>query len=196
MIKKINYIVILIASIVSIYIAITKEKELVYILKDLSVIITMSLLYIIQKIFKIKIDDRINLIYILFVFNAHFLGVIIDLYTKVYWFDKFTHFLSGIVSALAALYILKKNIKYKNIIFSVLFIVSFSMLVASTWELFEYTSSILFKVDPQKVKLTGVSDTMGDIIVALLGSMLVSLSYYFENKYNHTLLVKKFENIA
>jgi len=33
---------------------------------------------------------------------------------------------------------------------------------------------------------------MGDIIVAFLGSILTSISYYFEIKYNYNLLIKKF----
>ena len=40
---------------------------------------------------------------------AHFLGVTVELYNKIYWYDKFTHFLSGILTALAAIYILVKN---------------------------------------------------------------------------------------
>ena len=195
MLKKINYLLILIASIGGIYFAITKDKEIVFILKDISIILTISGLYIIQKIFKIKINDGINFIYILFIFTAHFLGVIVDLYTKIYWFDKFTHFLSGIVTAFAAIYILAFN-KNKNSLFNILFIISFSMLIASVWEVFEYTSSSLFSVDPQKVVLTGVNDTMQDIIVALLGSLLVSVCYYYENKTDHNLLIKKFEKLV
>ena len=56
----------------------------------------------------------------------------------------------------------------------------------------EYLSSYYFEVDPQKVVSTRVSDTMGDIIVAFLGSILVSICYYFENKYKYNLLIKKF----
>ena len=194
MIKKINYLLILIASIFGVYFAIAKESELVFILKDVSILITISALYIIQKVFKVKINDYINFIYIAFIFAAHFLGVIVDLYTKIYWFDKFTHFLSGIVTSFAALYILAKN-KNTKTIFNVLFIVSFSMLIACGWEIFEYIASLLFNVDPQKVALTGVSDTMGDILVTLLGSIIVSLCYCFEHKSNYNLLIKKYEKL-
>lgn len=192
MIKKINYLLILISSIISVYIALTKESNIVYILKDISIILSISALYIAQKIFKIRINEGLNFIYIVFIFIAHFLGVVVDLYTKIYWFDKFTHFLSGILTSFAAIYILVKN-KEKNILFNTLFILSFSMLIASIWEVFEYLSSYYFNVDPQKVILTGVTDTMGDIIVALLGSILVSLSYYFEHKEDNSLIIKIFE---
>ena len=61
MIKKINILLILVAIIGSIYIVLTKDQSLVLILKDISIIITISALYIIQKIFKIKISEGINL---------------------------------------------------------------------------------------------------------------------------------------
>lgn len=195
MIKKINFLLILIASIGGLYFAITKESNIIFILKDLSIIITISALYIVQKIFKIKIPEGINFIYIVFIFMAHFLGVICDFYSHIYWFDKFVHFLSGFVAAFVAIYLLVKFKKDKNIIFSIIFIISFSVMIGSIWEVFEYLASYYFNVDPQKVIATGVTDTMGDIIVTLLASILTSISYYFEHKYNHNLLIKKFIKI-
>ena len=192
MIKKINFSLILIAIIGSLYFVFTKDNNIVLMLKDSSIIITISAIYIIQKIFKIKINEGINLIYILFIFMAHFLGVTCELYNHVYWFDKFVHFLSGIVTSFVAIYLLIKFKKNKNIFFDILFIISISLAVASFWEIFEYFCSYYFHLDPQKVALTGVSDTMGDLIVAFLGSILVSISYYFEIKYNYNLLIKKF----
>ena len=192
MIKKINILLILVSIIGSLYFVFTKDDNIIFILKDLSIILTINGLYIIQKLFKIKINDGINFIYIIFIFMAHFLGVICDLYTKIYWFDKFVHFLSGIVSSFAAIYILLKFKKNKNLFFDILYIIAITLMIASLWEVFEYLASYYFNVDPQKVLLTGVNDTMSDIIVAFLGSILVSISYYYESKYNVNLLIKKF----
>lgn len=192
MTKRINISLILIAIIGTLYFVFTRDTNIVLILKDISIIVTISALYIIQKLFKIKINEVINLIYIIFIFMAHFLGVICELYNYIYWFDKFVHFLSGIVTAFVAIYLLVKFKKDKNMFFDILVIVSLTLSVAAFWEIFEYLSSFYFHMDPQKVLLTGVNDTMGDIIVAFLGSVLVSISYYFENKYNYKLLIKKF----
>ena len=131
MIKKVNILLILISIIGSIYIVLTKDQSIVLILKDISIIVTISALYIIQKIFKIKINEGINFIYILFIFMAHFLGVTCELYNKIYWFDKFTHFLSGIVSGFAAIFILVKLKKNKNLFFDILFIISLYCTVPS-----------------------------------------------------------------
>ena len=192
MTKRINISLILIAIIGTLYFVFTRDTNIVLMLKDISIIVTISALYIIQKLFKIRINEVINLIYIIFIFMAHFLGVICELYNYIYWFDKFVHFLSGIVTAFVAIYLLVKCKKDKNIFFDILVIISLTLAVAAFWEIFEYLSSFYFHMDPQKVLLTGVNDTMGDIIVAFLGSVLVSISYYFENKYNYKLLIKIF----
>ncbi|MBE6139134.1 MAG: DUF2238 domain-containing protein [Firmicutes bacterium] len=192
MIKKINISLILIAILGSLYFVFTRDNNIVLVLKDISIIITISALYIIQKIFKVKISEGINLIYIIFVFMAHFLGVICELYNYIYWFDKFVHFLSGVVTSFVAIYLLIKFKKDKNMFFDILYIITLTLAIAALWEVFEYLSSYYFNLDPQKVALTGVSDTMGDIIVAFLGSILTSISYYFEIKYNYNLLIKKF----
>lgn len=195
MIKKINFLLILVAIIGSLYFVFTKDNNIVFILKDISIIVTITALYIIQKLFKIKINEGINFIYIVFIFVAHFLGVICDFYSQIYWFDKFSHFSSGIIGAFVAIYLLVKFRKNNNIVFSIIFIISFSLMIASLWEVFEYLASYYFGVDPQKVVMTGVTDTMGDIIVTLLASILVSISYYFEIKYKYNLLIKKFIKI-
>ena len=192
MIKKINLILIITSIVGSIYFIITRDNKLLFILKDLSIILTINALYIIEKLFKVKFNVGIKFIYILFIFMAHFLGVICEFYSQIYWFDKFTHFLSGIVSSFGAIYVLYKCKKNNNVLFNVVFIISVALAVASLWEIFEYTSSCLFSVDPQKVALTGVNDTMKDIIVAFLGSLSVSLSYIFEVKYNHNFLINKY----
>ena len=194
MIKKINHLLIIIAIIGSIYITITKDNGLVYILKDLSVIITINIINILKKLFKVKISDEINFIYILFIFMAHFIGVTCEVYDKVYWYDKFIHFLSGIVTSFVALFVISKFKKDNDVKFTIIFIVAFSLMCAALWEIFEYLSSYYFNVDPQRVALTGVTDTMGDIIVAFLGSIIVSMCYYYEHVNSKTLVIKKFIN--
>lgn len=192
MIKKINILLIIISIIGSFYFAFTRDDNVVLVLKDISILFTINLLYIIQKIFKIKINSAINFIYISFIFIAHFLGVICELYNYIYWFDKFAHFISGIITSLVAIYILTKLNNKNSIFINILYIIAFTLMIASLWEIFEYLSSYYFNVDPQKVVLTGVNDTMGDIIVAFLGSILVSICYYFEIKYNYNYLIKKY----
>lgn len=179
----INIVLILVSIIGSFYFVFTRDDQLGLILKDASIIITITLPYIIEKLFKIEIDINTKFAYIIFVFMAHFLGATCELYNKIYWFDKFTHTLSGVLTAYAAILLLKHLKKYnkKDRFFNVLFIIAFTLMIASFWEMFEFTANILFGGDAQKVASTGVTDTMMDIIVAFLGSVLYSIVYLFFN---------------
>lgn len=180
----INIVLILVSIIGSFYFVFARDDQLGLILKDASIIITITLPYIIEKLFKTKIDINTKFAYIIFVFMAHFLGATCELYNKIYWFDKFTHTLSGVLTAYAAILLLKHLKKYnkKDRFFNVLFIIAFTLMIASFWEMFEFTANILFGGDAQKVASTGVTDTMMDIIVAFLGSVLYSIVYLFFNK--------------
>ena len=191
--KKINISLIIISILLSIYISFTEELELVNIAKNLSIIITINAIYIVKRLFKLNISEELNFIYIIFIILAHLIGVNYNLFVKIYWFDKFTHFVSGLLSSILAIYILIKFNKSDNKFFNFIFIVAFALMVASLWEMLEYSFSCILPVDPQKVKLTGVSDTMGDIIVALLASILISISYNYELN-NKKLLLHKLLN--
>ena len=48
------------------------------------------------------------------------------------------------------------------------------------WEIFEFTNDAIFQADAQHVMTTGVDDTMLDMIVALLGSVIVVVIYGIE----------------
>ena len=49
---------------------------------------------------------------------------------------------------------------------------SVSMAIAGLWEIGEYLISLFFPCDPQRVAETGVSDTMQDLIVCMIGALL------------------------
>lgn len=197
-IKYINYLLSLVAIIGSFYIIVVKDRELGVILKDASILVTITLPYILGKIFKIKIDNKLKFIYILFVFCAHFLGATVELYNKISWYDKLCHTLSGVLTSYGALLMLTiiKNCSIKNKCFNIIYMICITLAVASLWEIFEYSSNILFGGDAQKVVETGVNDTMQDIIVAFIGSLFVCLIYGFYstiNIFNFTNSVKKID---
>lgn len=75
-----------------------------------------------------------------FCFLAQFLGSCVNLYDQVFWYDIFTHFLSGIFSGLIALVIFeifKKDIK-KDVWFYIIFIFGVVFIVAGCWEFLEF----------------------------------------------------------
>ncbi len=153
-------------------------------LADLSMILVLFIPKIIRKIFKIKITDTMEFIYVIFVILAQFLGSVVNLYNKTSWYDLFTHFLSGVLTTFLALVIMNWLGVYKenNKGFNILFIICFTLMVASVWEFTEYITDIIMKTDVQHVLDTGVNDTMEDMLIAFLGSIIVAVSYAFDNK--------------
>lgn len=163
------------------------------------IIISFSLIIIvlmpnILRRFNFRISPSIEFIYLLFIFFAQALGSVLNFYQTFYFYDKAMHFLSGVLSSFAGIYILVKFGKYneKNLAFNCVMIIFTVMAIAGFWEIFEYTGNLILGGDAQKVVATGVNDTMTDIIVALLGSILVCISYLYEQENNKKMLIKRF----
>ena len=196
--KKINNLLYLIVIVYSVYLAFINPSGIYGEIFKLSVIPIIFLPQIIGKISHLKVNESLKNIYVMFIFLAHFLGSIVNLYYKIYWYDSFTHFLSGIVTAFLATYLLVLFKKYdrKSLLFNILFILGISFLVAGLWEMFEFISDKLFDKDAQNVLTTGVDDTMKDMIVAALGTILYCILYVYEECENKYIAIKKFiENI-
>lgn len=148
----------------------------------LTIILTALVPTMVRKILHLKISYTMELVYLLFIIFGHFIGSILGIYNEISHYDKIMHTLSGVLTSFIALIILNNinQYKFKNVIFNIVFMIVFSLAVAGIWEIFEFTSDILFQADAQKVAISGVNDTMLDMIVALFGSILVCIEYGIE----------------
>lgn len=178
--KKINYLIKIILVFAGILFSISTmmNADLYGTLIRLSIIPLALLPNIAKK--KIKITEKVEFVYLLFLFVAHFLGSIVNLYYQISWYDTFVHYLSGWVTAFLG-YIIYVKGKERSKAFEFLFIISFSALIAISWETFEFVCDQLFQKDAQNVITTGVTDTMIDMIVALLGSITVEVLAFIKN---------------
>lgn len=169
------------------------DKDLSYTLISLSLLIIIFVPDILRK-FKIKVLYEMEFLFLLFILLAQVFGSMMQLYDAIHNFDKFVHFTSGIVSAFVGVYLLTVSKKYdkKTIAFNIMFIIFTSLAVAGLWEMFEYTCDNILKNDAQRVAISGVNDTMLDIIMAFLASILVSGMYLYEELLKKPLIVKKF----
>jgi uncharacterized membrane protein YjdF len=145
-------------------------------------ILIVVLIPLLLKNTRFKLEEKDKLILNIFIFIADFLGCIVNLYNKIWWFDIFAHYLSGIFTFMAALFILKRLNKYnpKDILFNLLFIFGIVFLCAGLWEIGEFTSDYFLKTNLQHNLDTGVYDTMEDILVAFFGG-ITALIFYLIN---------------
>lgn len=148
----------------------------------LTIILTALVPTMVRKILHLKISYTMELVYLLFIIFGHFIGSILGIYNEISHYDKIMHTLSGVLTSFVALIVLNNinQYKFKNVIFNIVFMIVFSLAVAGIWEIFEFTSDILFQADAQRVAISGVNDTMLDMIVALFGSILVCIEYGIE----------------
>lgn len=182
--KIINGILKIIIVIGSIYysIPLLQNQNLYGVLIKLSIILFLFIPRLFRKWKIIDLSNNLEFLYLMFLFAAHFLGSIVDFYHKVPNYDTWMHFISGFIVAVLATLILKANRldSKKYCLFNFLFIISFSCLIASSWEFIEFTGDKLFGKDAQNVLTTGVNDTMKDMIVATLASIMYGIVYCFE----------------
>lgn len=131
---------------------------------------------IIEKVYKSHISFRIQLLFYIFLFIALDLGICMDWYKTVTFFDKIIHFGSGILSALVGYYGLSyfKALKTPRG-FKVLFIISVCALIAVGWECFEFACDKFLGQHMQQLVSVGPDDTMYDLIGAIGGSIIGAL---------------------
>lgn len=192
--KKISNVLIFLSSLASLCYAVMDINLGAYdrLLASLSLVFVLFIPRIINKIFKLKISDTIELVYVVFIILAQFIGSVVNLYDKVWWYDLFTHFLSGILISVFALVVMDwlGVYKEKNKFFNTLFIISFNLMIASFWEFLEFGAFVFLKMDVQHHLTTGVFDTMEDMLIALFGSIIVSVLYLVHVKLNKNELKK------
>ncbi len=184
--KKLNNVLIFLCSLAAVCFCIKDLNTGSYdrLLGDITVPLVLLIPRIAGKIFKIKITSAMELVYVLFIILAQFVGSVVNLYNKVWWYDLFAHFLSGVLTSVLSLVVLNwfGVYKEKNKWFNFLFIISFTLMIASIWEFMEFGTDTFLGMNVQHSIDTGVRDTMEDMLVAFLGSLIVSISYLVENK--------------
>ena len=130
---------------------------------------------VVKKIFKVKIPFRIEMLYYVFIFIAHCLGICLDLYIYIPYYDKIIHFLSGVATALVGHYAVEYfNAQRSPRLFRGLFIMFFSMAIATAWEFFEFAMDKLLGFSMQQLISQGLDDTMFDLLSATLGAFVGS----------------------
>ena len=152
----------------------------------LSSLLTLVVSLLIKLVFMYTRFKATLLLYFLsqlFIFLSMFLGRIISIYSIFPYWDKFVHFYSGIILffiGLAIFTTLCKSNLNKNFSLSILFGIFFSISMAGLWEIYEFTTDLLLKLNSQNHSLT---DTMIDMICGSISTIISSIIYIFYLKY-------------
>ena len=183
-----NKIIVLLMTIISTILGIyyIKINEPVRVFSSFSIFLTLLIPILLNKT-KYRLNIKELFIYNSFMFLSHFIGSIINVFNMVSWYDTFVHFLSGIFTFYISYIILIKTKCAKNINPLIIFIyfMGFTSFVAVCWEIIEYIGDVLLKTNFQHNLDTGVSDTMIDMIVAVVGSFISYIYLFFvKNKKN------------
>ncbi len=135
---------------------------------------------ILNRLFKIKLNNLNNLLIVLFIFLAQYLGSCLNFYDLFSWWDIMLHFISGIIMFLIGidLYtLINKKQQGTRVLTMLLFAVFFALAIGNLWEIWEYTTDAILKLDSQKAgELVGrlaLKDTMTDLIASALGTALI-----------------------
>lgn len=179
--KKINLAVIIIYFTISILLLLyyVKENKAYNYMQAFIAIALLIVPFAVNKISKIQMTADVSLIYFLFCFLTIIVGSLLSGYTKIPYWDKFLHFLSGIVFTVfgfLAFYIISGRDCY-NVIHNRKLIICFAFFFnigfAGLWEIYEYGLYVFFGVDAMNMHRTLANDTMQDMIMCVLGGIML-----------------------
>lgn len=128
------------------------------------------------------LPNSLQLVIIIFIFAALYLGEQHDFYYHFWWWDSMLHSISGVVLGFIGfvlVYILNRNENIDVVlspIFMAIFAFSFAVACGVFWEIFEFWMDRFFATNMQK---SGLVDTMFDLMEDCGGAFITSIIGYF-----------------
>ena len=160
-------------------------------------ILTIALLILLVTVFDdrlgVQIPAEFQIIALLFVFAALFLGEVRSYYDKIWWWDIALHSTSGLLMGIFGFLLVYVLNESERIAFSMtprfiaFFAFMFAVAVGALWEIFEYSMDLIFGANMQKAMFndpSGLTDTMWDMIVNTIGASLISVLGWWYMKHD------------
>ncbi|MAT51345.1 MAG: hypothetical protein CMK32_09215 [Porticoccaceae bacterium] len=139
---------------------------------------------ILHRQYSITITAEFQILTVVFVFAALFLGEIHSYYDRLWWWDIALHASSGLLLGLLGfllVYVLNENERIGLSLqprFVALFAFTFAVAIGTLWEIFEFSMDRNLGLTMQKPMFgddSGLTDTMWDLIVDVIGALIISL---------------------
>ncbi len=150
------------------------------------VVVTLVPLIMARR-FRVYIPAEFELLAIAFVFSALFLGEVRGYYTRFWWWDIALHTFSGLLLGMIGFLLVHLLNETEDVDvhmkpgFVAFFAFLFAVGIGAVWEIFEYGMDVTFGLDMQKAMWgdpSGLTDTMWDLIVDVLGAAVISILGY------------------
>ena len=177
------------------------------------ILLLLTFPILLRKRFAIQIPLLITVLCAAFGFVAMIMGDGLNFYGKYRWWDSALHLFSGGVLAFVGLWIISIIFEdshqqiFANRIFVAFYVLLFGVSCGVIWEICEYAFDAFLGTNtqqfmatttsslplPEDIPLNGheaLSDTMTDLILDLVGSLMVSVYVYFryDKLMNHLFL--------
>ncbi|WP_099221601.1 hypothetical protein [Listeria costaricensis] len=178
--------------------SVTLRSDYLFLL--LEIILGMAILAlpsILARRFKFEIPGLVYILFVIFLYGAIYLGTIQQFYSIVPHWDKILHIFSGAMLGaigFSFISILNANgrvVKEMKPGFLAVFAFCFAVTLGAFWEVYEYTFDGLLGLNMQRYDTSGgtplvgravLQDTMGDIIVDILGALAIAIIGYLALK--------------
>lgn len=182
-----------------------RQRLIFYMIQYMSMILVLFAATIVRKKFDFHIPIILETSFVIFAFCGFILGDVFDFYGKIPIWDDILHTLSGILLAIVGLVIIGMFVNSQKIpislspLFVSIAVVLFSLSLGALWEIGEYIYDDLLGTNTQQFmettdgSITGeddiplqghaaLEDTMTDLMLDFVGSVVVATTYYVYEK--------------
>ncbi|WP_163655653.1 hypothetical protein [Listeria sp. PSOL-1] len=177
---------------------VTLQGDYIFLLVEIILgIVILALPSILARRFKFQIPGLVYILFVIFLYGAIYLGTIQKFYAIVPYWDKILHTFSGAMLGAGGFSFVSILNADENVVmkmkpgFIAVFSFCFAVTLGAFWEVYEYTFDGLLGLNMQRfmtssgtplVGRAALADTMGDIIVDIVGALAIAIIGYFALK--------------
>lgn len=194
-----RWIVVVFVAIMAIdLVIIVSEKQWLSAFLILTITVLILFVTAFSKRLAVQIPAEFEVLVLVFVFCALFLGEVRSYYDRIWWWDIALHSTSGLLMGILGfllVYVLNESEKIALAMtprFVAFFAFMFAVAVGSLWEIFEFAMDSVFGARMQKPMFSdpsGLTDTMWDMIVNTIGAGLIStLGWWYLKRERHSFI--------
>ncbi|MEX2600281.1 MAG: hypothetical protein WD355_01455 [Balneolaceae bacterium] len=164
------------------------------------IITTLFAPFIFKSRMAIELPAELHLTAVIFIFASFYLGEIQDFYHRFWWWDIALHGTAGLLMGILGfllVYLLNESKQVDLQMtpgFIAFFAFTFTVSVGTVWEIFEFGMDLVLGTNMQKPMLgdlSGLTDTMWDMIVNAIGGFLICFSGWWYLRRGQTFFVKE-----